>query len=247
MRYIFCLLLLAVTSCSKVQPKQTPEQVIMAFFSPSGMPGKERYYTGEMLSIYKNEPTFGESIPTGTEIALRFLSESEGRSVFGVSLTKDGTTEDYYVYMIFETGNWKLDAVRALALTGIPAMVLQELEQKPQRTSKEEWDLQNLKLLFKSDAELKNYVLSNIEQLERIVLLTMSEKSEEALSEARKLFIDSIQMKSDGRVELIIGGMVDNSVGFTYVPKGKTPPPITPNHYIYVELVRDCWYVFKTT
>jgi hypothetical protein len=84
-------------------------------------------------------------------------------------------------------------------------------------------------------------------QLEQIVSLTNEGRSGEALSAAKKLFISSVAKRASGCVEFIIGGIVDNSVGFMFVPDGLSPPPIDPSNYIYVEPAVDHWYVFKTT
>ena len=68
-----------------------------------------------------------------------------------------------------------------------------------------------------------------------------------AVEAARNLHIDGVKKTGSGLVELIIGGMVDNSVGFLWVPPGMAPPVISPDAYILVEHVVGPWYLFKTT
>ncbi len=244
---LFCFIALVLYLFHIYRPKQTPEEVLGAFLSPSGISKKADYYTGEMLSYSKNEPTLGQLLSPDVQVSIRPLSKSFRYSAFSIALTKEDITVDWYAFLVREGGRWKLEALRSLARTGIPTMLLEELEQKPQRNAEEQWDLQNLKLRLKCDAELKQFVLSNIQQLNNIVSSQMTGKTEVAQTAAKELFIDSIGVHSDGCIKLIIGGMVDDTVGFIYVPEGKTPPPITPGDYIYVEHVKDGWYVFKTT
>jgi hypothetical protein len=94
---------------------------------------------------------------------------------------------------------------------------------------------------------LKGYVSAHIQQLEEIATLASAGRVEPAEQLAKKLFIGSLKKTDDGRIELVIGGVIDNFVGITYVPKGAQPPEITPGDYIYVEQVSPQWYVFKTT
>jgi hypothetical protein len=50
-----------------------------------------------------------------------------------------------------------------------------------------------------------------------------------------------------GIIEINIGGMLNNSVGFLYVPEGRMPPAMSSGGYIYIEKVMDHWYLYKTT
>lgn len=60
------------------------------------------------------------------------------------------------------------------------------------------------------------------------------------------LHLDRAQ-KSDNAVYLYLGGIMDNSVGYCYVPEGSSPPEMSPNDYIMVEEIAPHWYLFKTT
>jgi hypothetical protein len=161
-------------------------------------------------------------------------------------LAKDDATQDWYGYLVHERGQWKLEAVRTLALTGILALQRQQLQRKPSRTAEEDWALENLNLLFKSDAELKRFLMLNVNGLQDLATLVIEGKQEVARVAAKALFLIGADQK-DGRVEMIIGGVLDNTVGFAYVPSGAAPPAIAKDDYIYVERVTDRWYVFKTT
>jgi len=239
--------LLVLAWCRTSNAQTTPEQVIEAFFGPSGIADKANLYTGEMLMYYSDQPTLGEALEPGVRTRIRSLGRSRDLSVFEVTLSAHGAAQDWYAYLVQDEGRWKLEAVRSLAMTGLPALLLQDLARKPQRTPDDEWTFQNLQLLFKSDVDLKRYVHTQLKRLERIAELEMSGKSDEALAVAKTLFVQSVVTTSDGRIELVIGGVLGNSVGFMFVPSGHSEPPMNPHDYIYVERVIGGWYVFKTT
>ena len=247
MRALFCAFFVLGVSSASQAAGRTPEEVIAAFFGPNGIQDKSSYYTGEMLADFKDQPTLGQSLPPGVQVFTRPLPTSGALSVFGVTLVKKGATQDWYAYLSQDKGQWKLAAVRTLALTGIPLRVLRELQSKSQRTPDEEWTLQNLQLSFKSDAELRDFVLSNIQRLEKVVSLANAGQANEALSAAKQIYLSAVSKTETGNIELIIGGIVDNSVGIVFVPDGVCPPAISPSLYIYVERVLEHWYVFKTT
>ncbi|HET6991691.1 MAG TPA: hypothetical protein VFJ43_10225, partial [Bacteroidia bacterium] len=53
--------------------------------------------------------------------------------------------------------------------------------------------------------------------------------------------------KYPGCIFYVIGGMVDNTVGYMYQPDPKKLPRITEKHYILIKSLGDGWYLFKTT
>lgn len=248
MRYqLHCFLIMATASFTAVAAERTPEQIVRAFFGPSGIADKPSCYTGEMLSHFKDQPTLGQSLPRGALVGARPLFASPTRSVFGATIAYQGSTQDWYAFLARESGQWKLEAVRTLAQTGISAGVLQQLRQKSRRTTEEEWMLRNLELMLKSDAELRAFVVSHLKELGQVASLLAAGEEGAARTAARVLHVESIAKRDNGNIELIIGGVVDNVVGFAYVPNGGSPPTLSPDDYIYVEHVQEGWYVFKTT
>jgi hypothetical protein len=245
--FLRCVPVLLALSLATNAVASTPEQTITAFFGPEGIPNRADFYSGEMLSTPQNQPTLGETLPGGIQVTSRPLQQSPSKAIFAVALSKNGQTQDWYAYLVQEGGRWKLEAVRCLALTAIPGMLLQQLMAKPQRTEGEEWSLQNLRLQFQSDANLRSFVREELASLGNVVALSVRGAEDQALAAARKLHISKVEKAADGRVELIIGGMVDNTVGLMFVPAGQMPPPMSADNYIYVEHVTDGWYVFKTT
>jgi hypothetical protein len=62
----------------------------------------------------------------------------------------------------------------------------------------------------------------------------------------KSLHLTALATKSGGNIEITIGGITDNSVGFVYSPSG-TPPTIDGWRYIWVEMVAPGWYLYRTT
>ncbi len=62
----------------------------------------------------------------------------------------------------------------------------------------------------------------------------------------KTLHLSALETKSDGNIEITIGGITDNSVGFVYSRAG-TPPVIDGWRYIWVEEVAAGWYLYRTT
>lgn len=239
--------LVAVACCHTLLAQTSAEQVIGSFFGPSGIRDKRSVYTGEMLQYHSTQPTLGQMLDPDVKTQTRLLGTSSGLSIYEVTLAARGQTQDWYAYLVQDHGRWKLEAVRSLALTGIPAMLLDALTQKASRSADEEWQLRNLQLLFESDAGLKRFVAAQLPQLDRVADLELAGKSEDAQAVAKSIFIHDVTKTTDGRLELIVGGILNNAVGFMFVPDGVTPPPMSPKEYIYIEKVTGAWYVFKTT
>lgn len=166
---------------------------------------------------------------------------------------------DCYLYMERREDGWKIFAMRELSLTGISEMALVDLRSRPILTEDERFALNQIQLELSSDQELKLWFAKSRESLERLVELALTklgdkrdyvkydDDSEPEVSAAlQKLFVNSIDLKPHGNIEVVFGGILDNTVGFLF-SANNTPPQIAPNSYIWVERVAEKWYLFRTT
>jgi len=131
--------------------------------------------------------------------------------------------------------------------------------------SKEEYNfvLGNAKLTIELDDNIAKHFATNqieFERLKNIALVQLNkQKADEERSiklienlkvDYQKLFISSV---STGGYELgncinfIIGGMVDNTVGYIYVKDKKDLPEINPSRVIMLREIGKGWYIYKTT
>ncbi|MDH3974479.1 MAG: hypothetical protein OEV42_09395 [Deltaproteobacteria bacterium] len=238
--FIFGLLLISNTSSA-----DEPE-VLNEYFGPGGIKDKYSAYYGEMLEYYVEKPTLGENLPADVSVTYRKLSQTENRAVYAVLLSDGKQSQDWYVFLIKDKSNWKIEAIRGLALPGLFFLFLEELEKKTSRTQEEEWTYQNMLLTSKSDKYLKVFFRDNLNKFKEILKFFTTGDKERSKKTAKKLFLNSVY-KDGGVINFNIGGMIDNSVGFLYVPVDKSPPSMSPKDFIYIEQITDGWYIYKTT
>ncbi len=154
---------------------------------------------------------------------------------------------DVYFYLVKSGANWKVSALRSLALTGIIGMARDELERKPKLTSKERDELTNINLTLALDSQLRAHFSRH-----RAAFARLSQIKRRPLSKAEKdrlhqqLAFDPEPTEENQRSEWIIGGTLDNTVGFGFSPLGQLPS-IDPNERIWVERLSANWYLFRTT
>jgi hypothetical protein len=221
-------------------------EILTQFFGPNGIKDKSAAYYGEMLKYYVDKPTLGEGLPKGTQSKFRKLSETKNSAIYAVLLSNGGKTQDWYAFLVKDNEIWKLRAVRTLALSGVFSLALQELEKKSSRSKEEEWEYQNMLLTARSDNELKSYLKDNIGKFNEAVALLAKGEKELAKKTARSIYINLVKNDA-GIIDFSIGGILDNSVGYLFVPSNKRPPDMDPSKFIYIEQVISGWYLYKTT
>jgi hypothetical protein len=132
-------------------------------------------------------------------------------------------------------------------------------------TSREEYDLQlaNINLTLESDENIIRHFNANQAAFNRLKKQALHELGKSSANEERsvtllkkvkskyrKLFISSV---STGGYELgncinfLIGGMVDNTVGYLYVKDKKDVPEMNPDRVIMIREIGNGWYIYKTT
>jgi len=164
--------------------------------------------------------------------------------------------KDFYFYLR-ENGGWKISAMRSLALTGIIYMVRDMDPNEIAAIPDGAYIVENARLTLRSDHELRSWFAEHSDELRRVAALVgesstelhrvkAAELNETAiLKDLRGLALSSARRLPNG-VEFVIGGMVDNHVGFLHLRSG-APPPISPRNYIWIESLGEGWYLFRTT
>jgi hypothetical protein len=209
--------------------------------------------TGEALTRWEMD-TFG---PAEAEIGMIQLL-GPGRAAARIVFSDDDRRTDCYFYLVREE-SWKVQAMRSMALTGLLHKVLEELETSSDRPEDADSIRDNIVLTLSTDAELRAWFGRNRPSLERLVAAAQPELEPGARGIAdddgvhagieamlRGLNLQSISLSRTGNVEIVIGGVVDNTVGFLFAPADE-PPGIDPTSYIWVEKLADGWYLFRTT
>lgn len=237
----------------------------------------DKYSTGE----FKGHPN-GQDLGENVKLNFRLLNQSENTAVVNVTI-KDSIGIGLDTYLHFEKDFiWKINAFRALAMTGMLEQIKNEFEKMTESEidsliiskknsehkmfeTKEDFQfqLENIKLTLELDDNIIKHFNENKTEFERLKNLALNqfetkntdnEKSSKLLedlnSDYKKLFISSI---STGGYELgncinfLIGGMVDNSVGYFYIKDKKDLPKMNPSRIIMIREISNGWYMYKTT
>jgi hypothetical protein len=132
-------------------------------------------------------------------------------------------------------------------------------------TSREDYNFQlgQARLTLELDDNIIKHFLNNQAEFERIKNIALKELEGKEVDEEtsidlvenikgayHKLYISSI---STGGYELgncinfLIGGMVDNSVGYLYVADKKDVPEMNSDRVIMIKEIGNGWYIYKTT
>lgn len=220
--------------------------LVKQFFSPHGISNKEFLYTGEMYRLYLDQTTLGEELPTNIEISYKKVEKNDTSAVYSVLLSQDSVGANYYIYLSNIENTWKLRALRSLALPPLYYMALEEFKKKENKSAEDSLDIKIMTLATSTDTEIKQFLIDHEAEFNELVKL--AQKDFDAASKTtKKLCVNTLVNNGSGVLEFIISGMIDNSVGFLYVPDNATPPPITEDRYILIDEIVPNWYIFKTT
>lgn len=262
--------------CQNLEPLDLAKKI----FDENSMPDLEKFTTGE----YKGRPN-GRDLQKHSMAKFLLLNQTDKRAVVSMTIS-DSTGKVFDTYLHFQKDTiWKMNAFRALAMTGIIEQVKKELEKltplqvdeivksaakskkgrSPLFTSKEdyEFELGNATLTLESDAKIIEHFRKNKKAFERIkdsainelrIKKTGEERAmdvgENLKTDYRKLYISSVTTggyEFGNCLNFLIGGILDNSVGYIYVGDEKNLPEMNPNSIIMLREIGDGWYVYKTT
>jgi hypothetical protein len=131
--------------------------------------------------------------------------------------------------------------------------------------SREEYQylLGNTDLTLASDSILISHFIKNKNAFEQVkavlvtknvTLLNKGTRDMKGIDAIRKqlqlLFIDNVYSNNNGTknsLSFLIGGILDNAVGYMYVPNKADLPKMTPSGFILVREIGNGWYLYKTT
>lgn len=119
--YILAINLFLSTFC---RAQIDPMSLVKTVFSKDTFPELENHITGE----YKGHPN-GTDLPKNVKKDYLLLGENEKTAVVNLTIIDSiGVEFDTYLHLVKEENIWKIEAFRALAMTGIIAQVKDELE-----------------------------------------------------------------------------------------------------------------------
>jgi hypothetical protein len=123
--------------------------------------------------------------------------------------------------------------------------------------------LGNFKLTLDFDDNIVNHFLTNQTEFERLKNLALTElqtikvdkeRSMELIENYRadynNIYISKIMTggyELGNCINFLIGGMIDNSVGYFYINDKKEIPQMNPERIIMIREIGNGWYIYKTT
>jgi hypothetical protein len=132
-------------------------------------------------------------------------------------------------------------------------------------TSRQDYNFQigNARLTLELDDNIMKHFLVNKAEFERIknaafkelgTIKTDEERSTKLLEKMKpayqKLFISSISFggyETGNTLNFLIGGMLDNAVGYLYAKDKKDLPEMNSDRVIMIREIGNGWYMYKTT
>jgi hypothetical protein len=163
-----------------------------------------------------------------------------------------GEEADVYFYLEKSPAGWAVSAYRAMALTGINQMLLAEMRKRRSLSPAEQLEKLNLELTLSTDNQLRTWFDANHGTLNALTdaFLKARDPAKETIdpgvaADLKQLGLSAVE-EADGEVRIVIGGALDNTVGFLR-PGPSGPPQINPSEYIWMEDVGRGWFLFRTT
>lgn len=270
----FLVTLILITICGIVSAQEfEPLELVQKVFTNKKFAKKtNKYSTGE----YKGHPNAND-LSKNTKLNFRLIAKSENTAVVNVTILDSlGNGIDTYAHLEKDK-NWKIEAFRALAMTGFMEQALLEMEkmteeqidtliQKENETfkSKEDFyqELENIKLTLALDDTIIEHFDKNREKFEELKNKLQNTKFKKEKQSYRKINLGK-QIKTDYKsllintistsfncescFEFVIGGMIDNTVGYFYIPNKEYVPKMNPSRIIMIKEIGNGWYLFKTT
>jgi hypothetical protein len=245
----------AASSSAAVSSVEAEQRSVLAELDRLSAASKLQSDEGKALRTGEATDWVGPDLDGGLAID-KLIQISPEQAVARIPAGK--VPQDTYTYLEKVGGRWKVSAERTLALSFLLRDYKEDLESKPAATPDQQALLRNVRLSVASDAELAAWFQSHGAELEAIkndyvaagttdwVIAKGQDKAGPLVDRLRALGLAGIGRSEPGFVEVIVGGVLENAVGFLF-DGGKPPPRPSPDDYIWMEPLGSGWYLFRTS
>lgn len=274
--FLFLLILLSpLSSFSQDLKDLTPLEITERFLGKDGFSDKNLYLCCEMKQDMKADSSLGQYITDSVSRSFELLYQDSTSAVTSVELSTSKSEQDWYFYFKRDS-YWKIEAMRALAMTGFAAKLLEMYENMSEDSLKIfesllpgkrniKKDIMRYRLELSSDKELIQYFTENKNSFERLKNIYFDGGFDKMEDWGEKFNNDSLikesfdsllisSFTSIGRFEsgmakncFSLGGMLDNTFGYFYEPDRTKVPKISKSGFIMIREIGDGWYLYKTT
>jgi hypothetical protein len=166
---------------------------------------------------------------------------------------------------IIEQVKIELEKMTPLQVDSVVAEAKNKKDSRIMFSTREQYDFElgNTRLILELDDNIVKHFSENANEFERLKDLALTQLGdkkadgdrgvpliEELKPDYQKLFIHSVSTggyELGNCIQFLIGGMVDNTVGYLYVRDKKDLPEMNPDRVIMVREIGNGWYIYKTT
>jgi hypothetical protein len=245
-------------------------QILQEFFSNKGMENRSSRLTGAALEQFSRRPIVGEYLPEKATTEFRLLVESETTAIYEAVVSRDGLAEMWSAFFHRGPLGSKLEEIKSLHIPPyLAAVEYQRLLAESGRIAAQEVRLLQLQRLFMTTETFKEYFNQNRSTYDTLARLVETGKMAEAEAAAKAAALQGVRLygesKSEGELALFnssaggkgqekgnqlgcevrVSGFLDSVLGFLHLPSGVNPPLMSPQNYIFVEVLADNWYLFR--
>ena len=245
----------AASSNAAVSSVEAEQRAVLAELDRLSAASKLQSDEGKALRTGEASDWIGPDLEGGLAID-KLIQISPEKAVARVPAGK--VPQDTYTYLEKVDGRWKVSAERTLALSFLLREYKEDLESKPARTPAQEALLSNVRLVVASDAELGAWFRRHAAEIEAIkddyvasgasdwIIAKDNDEPGPLGERLRALGLAGIGRSEPGFVKVVVGGVLDNAVGFLF-DDGKPPPRPSPDDYIWIEPLGGGWHLFRTS
>jgi hypothetical protein len=252
----------------------TPIQLTEQIFTNRQFKNIDKYCIGEYKGIPKAKD-FSKSFKLKFKVIFQNDSAANINMTISDSTEKKGT--DTYIFLVkdsvWKITSFRalaktsmlvkmIEEYSAFNETQIDSLIqIEKMALHPNINSRADFELmmENVKLTIDFDNNIIQHFLDNKISFEviknkaqKFIASKKSEmlKTEKLISglenEFRPLLITSVYYNSD-YIKFLIGGAMDNMVGYIYCKDKTLLPSMSPNSFILIREIGDGWYLYKTT
>ncbi|MDZ4185575.1 MAG: hypothetical protein U1D97_11430 [Desulfuromonadales bacterium] len=268
----FCLFFFVLTLLASpaMADSAVELQILQEFFSPAGVVNRSLHLTVAAQEEFSRRAMVGVYLPKDATVSFRLLVESETTAIYEAVVDRADTAEMWSAFFQRGVLGSKLDLIKSLHIPPyLAAVEYQRLRTQSGRSAVQEMRLIQLQRLFMSTETFKEYFQQNQIIFAAIARLVETGKMEEAEAAAKAAALVGVRLygtsKSDGEMtrlvsaadgkgtekgsdlgsEVRVSAFLDSVFGLLHLPPGMSPPPMSPQDYIFIEALGENWYLFR--
>lgn len=275
MRKLLAIIALVISPMLYAQyPGDTlsPYRVVEKYVGPDGFPEKLRHFCCEMYQEWGAPKTLGQQLALTVKRDIHLLYEDTAKAVVTVWLHDSTTSMDVYFYLQHRQV-WTIYAVRSLVMKDHAKSEIKRLDSIPvalrgkgyTASAGHTWqfDYDNTSLWGAPDTALATYFYDHREEFQKLekfrakkyplkagdttyskVMLNKKIRKQTDKLLLRNIIIDR---NAPGTILYLVGGVLDNTVGYMYQPDPAKLPQVSAGYFILIRPLGNGWYLYKTT